>query len=84
MWNIMSKIALIWLNASILLRERTIVWNYLFLFIHVFNIQNLVNIMPYALLFFMYTRWFNSSSFFHRAEYLELSADKIYTNDDGQ
>lgn len=56
----MSKIALIWLNASILLRERTIVWNYLFLFIHVFNIQNLVNIMPYALLFFMYTRWFNS------------------------
>lgn len=54
-----------------------------FLFIHVFNIQIFGNIMPYALLFFMYTRWFYSESVFHRAEYMEL-ADKINTNDDGQ
>lgn len=46
MWKNMSKIALICLNASIVLRERAIVRNYERFYDYIFNIQILGNLMP--------------------------------------
>lgn len=85
MWKTMSKIALIWLNASILLRERTMVRNYVHFYLYMYSILKFWEILCLKkLLFFIYTQGgFIRNFFFHRAEYMEL-ADKIYTNGDGQ